>query len=62
MSDRPAPTEDEIEVTPEMIEAGVAALAAHSPRFYTTDEIAASVYRAMSRENRGLVFRKTSFE
>jgi hypothetical protein len=44
MSDTP---ESEIEITPEMIDAGVAALYASDRRFDADDEIVARIYRAM---------------
>ena len=48
MDDRPAHCEDEIDVTPEMIEAGALAYLEHDPRFEGTDAAAIRVYRAMA--------------
>jgi hypothetical protein len=49
MSERDRPTtEDEIEVTPEMIEAGLAALYQSDRRFDLDSEIVSRVFRAMS--------------
>lgn len=50
MGEKPLPGADaseEIEVTSEMIKAGMSALARHDPEFYSYEEIVCSVYRAM---------------
>ena len=39
--------EDEIEITPEMIEAGTLELASYDPEFESIEEAAKRVYRAM---------------
>jgi hypothetical protein len=44
-----APATREIEVTPEMIEAGIAAYYAANARFEFEDEIVKRIYLAMSR-------------
>lgn len=49
MSDRPAVETKEIEVTPEMIEAGVGEVAGYDDRFETIEEVVERVYRAMRR-------------
>lgn len=47
-----APATDEIEITPEMIEAGAAEVACYSPEETTAAEVAAEVFRAMLRVQR----------
>ena len=47
MDDRPALDESEIEVTPEMIEAGADALAAFNEKFSSLEDGAWYIYRAM---------------
>ena len=42
---------DEIEITPEMIEAGVVAYYASDRRFDTEDEIVTRIFKAMVRAN-----------
>jgi hypothetical protein len=51
-SDRPAPADGEIEITPEMIEAGAAALAECSSDYYDPEDVAAAIYRAMETVRR----------
>lgn len=54
-TDRPATEEDEIEVTPEMIKAGLMARADHSQTFYDREEIVSRIYVAMYRARRTAV-------
>jgi len=51
MCDRPAL---EIEVTPEMIEAGAAVIADYDPMFEGPRELAADIYIAMTAASRGV--------
>lgn len=55
MSDRPAePDTDEIEITPEMMEAGGRVLGGFSTYFESEPYWAERVYRAMEKVRRGL--------
>ena len=47
LPDRPTPTKDEIEVTPEMIEAGALALSEYTSVFDTLEDGAEKIYRSM---------------
>lgn len=58
MDDRPAHEEDEIEVTPEMIEAGALAYTDYDPRFEGIEDVAIRVYIAMTRVNRRKTLRQ----
>ena len=49
-NDRPALEDHEIEVTPEMIEAGVAAWCRWDSRFEEADGLVVDVFEAMCRE------------
>jgi hypothetical protein len=44
-----APETEEIEITPEMIRAGVAALFEFDSRFASEDECVSAIFRAMAR-------------
>jgi hypothetical protein len=48
-ADRPALNTDEIEVTPEMIEAGTAEFCGYDPRFEGPEDVVPEIYRAMAR-------------
>ena len=43
-----------IEITPEMVEAGAAALYGLDKRFYTDEEIVSGIYRAMAKRHRSI--------
>lgn len=51
MADRPVPENGEIEITPEMIEAGVATYAAVDRRFEGIDDAVKRIYREMARSS-----------
>jgi hypothetical protein len=53
MSD--TPTDDDIEITPEMLKAGAEAVAAYDERFEQPTDCANEVYLAMERARRGIV-------
>lgn len=55
MADRPAP---EIEVTPEMIEAGAVAFCSFDSRFELEEDAAVRVYEAMESVRLGLIQRQ----
>jgi hypothetical protein len=50
--------EDEIEVTPAMLEAGAEVVSEYSPHETTADEIALEAYRAMEKVRRRLLSSK----
>jgi hypothetical protein len=47
MADRRRPESEEIEITPEMIEAGKLELSDYTPDWCTAEEVVADVFRAM---------------
>jgi hypothetical protein len=49
VTDRPAHTEDEIEVTPEMIEAGEIEFVRFDSRFEGPDEVVLRIYKVMRK-------------
>lgn len=57
MRDRPAKDESEIEVTPEMIEAGALELARYHPDYESLEDGVCRIYKAMGAAKRdGLVY------
>mgnify|MGYP000265305677 CR=1 FL=1 len=62
MTDRPAHTEDEVEVTPEMIEAGAEALVWRDSRVEGVEEVAERVFRAMWAVSPGAAARNAGID
>ena len=50
MADRPASETDEIEITPEMIEAGIGALVSYDPRFDLEEDAVKKIFLVMAAE------------
>ena len=53
LADRPAHREKEIEITPEMIEAGVLALCSFDPRFEDEEEAVRRIFSEMTKPRNG---------
>jgi hypothetical protein len=49
MTDRPAHNPDEIEVTPEMVDAGALAFSGYDSNFDRSEDLVCEIYLAMSR-------------